>query len=201
MVNLLSHEFVILVLVETADPISVLTRVQAHLIALAWAHCCLKGDMRDALYNVGLNQSSGITQQVVNDLARFIPRALGGYTKDAPTDCTVLAACNLIDYLKQDLQHDLVELVVEDSDYDMTATFEMASKLRNDYSNMELFWSVDRLRMAESCPWRQAAFDPKLTFRWVNFCHLVNGIFKDFAIRAKIFMHFSETTSGGSSIM
>lgn len=41
-------------------------------------------------------------------------------------------------------------------------------------------------------------FDPKLTFRWVNFFHLVNGIFKDFAIRAKIFMHFSETTSGGS---
>lgn len=23
-------------------------------------------------------------------------------------------------------------------------------------------------------------FDPKLTFRWVNFFHLVNGIFKDF---------------------
>ncbi len=107
------------------------------------AHCCLKGDMRNALYNVGLNKYSEITEQAANDLASFFQRALGGDTKDAPTDCTVLAACNLIDYLKEDLQHDLVELVVEAGDYDMTATFEMASRSRNDYSRLELFWSVD----------------------------------------------------------
>lgn len=107
------------------------------------AHCCLKGDMRNALYNGGLNKYSEITEQAANDLASFFQRALGGYTKDAPTDCTVLAACNLIDYLKEDLQHDLVELVVEAGDYDMTATFEMASRSRNDYSRLELFWSVD----------------------------------------------------------
>ncbi|MFL1501919.1 MULTISPECIES: hypothetical protein [unclassified Pseudomonas] len=107
------------------------------------AHCCLNGDMRNALYNVGLNKYSEITEQAANDLARFFQRALGVYTKDTPTDCTVLAACNLIDYLKEDLQHDLVEFVMEDGDYDMTATFEMASRSRNDYSRLELFWSVD----------------------------------------------------------
>jgi len=49
----------------------------------------------------------------------------------------------LIEYLKEDLQHDLVELAVEAGDYDMTATFEMASRSRNDYSRLEFFWSVD----------------------------------------------------------
>lgn len=107
------------------------------------AHCCLKGDMRNALYNVDLNTYSEITEQAANDLARFFQRALGGYTKDAPTDCTVLVACNLIDYLKEDLQHDLVELVVQHGDCDMTAIFEMASKSRNHYSRLELYWSVD----------------------------------------------------------
>lgn len=44
-------------------------------------------------------------------------------------------------------------------------------------------------------------FRPKADFQMGKFFYLVNGIFKDFAIRAKIFMHFSETTSGGSLIM
>jgi hypothetical protein len=35
------------------------------------AHCCLKGDMRNALYNVGLNKYSEITEQAANDLASF----------------------------------------------------------------------------------------------------------------------------------
>lgn len=107
------------------------------------AHCCLKGDMRNAFYDIDLINDSEVTEQAANDLARFFQRVLGGYTKDAPTDCTVLAACNLINYLKEDLQHDLVKLVVENSDYDMTATFEMASRSRNEYSRLELFWSVD----------------------------------------------------------
>lgn len=107
------------------------------------AHCSLKGDMGNALYNTGLSKYSEVTEQAANDLSRFFQRALRGDTKDAPTDCTVLAACNLIDYLKEDLQHDLVELVVENGEYDMTATFEMASRSRNDYSRLELFWSVD----------------------------------------------------------
>lgn len=107
------------------------------------AHCCLKGGIWKALYNVDLVQYSEITEQAANDLAFFFQRAFGGYTKDSPTDCTVLAACSLIAYLKEDLQHDLVELVVTDGDYDMTATFEMASRSRNDYSRLELFWSVD----------------------------------------------------------
>lgn len=48
-----------------------------------------------------------------------------------------------MDNLKEDLHYDLVELIIEDGNYDMTATFEMASKSRNDYSRLELFWSVD----------------------------------------------------------
>ncbi len=112
-------------------------------LAYKQAHCCLKGDMRNALYNIGLSKYSEVTEQAANDLARFFQRALGGYTKDASADCTVLAACNLIDYLREDLPYDLVELVVEDGDYDMTATFEMASTSLNEYSKLELFWSVD----------------------------------------------------------
>lgn len=107
------------------------------------AHCCLKGEMWNALYGIGLNQYSEITDQATNDLAFLFQCALVGYTKDSPKDCTILAACNLIAYLKEDLQYDLVELVVEEGNYAMTATFEMASKSRNDYSRLELFWSVD----------------------------------------------------------
>lgn len=107
------------------------------------AHCCLNGDMRDALYNVGLSKYSEVPEQAANDLTRFFQRGLGGDTKDAPKDCAVRAACNLIDYLREDLNHDLVELVVEDGDYDMTATFEMASRSLNEYSSLVLFWSVN----------------------------------------------------------
>jgi len=107
------------------------------------AHCCLKGDMQGAWHIDGLTRYSDISGRIINDLGRFFQGALGDYTKDAATDSALLTAHKLIGHLKEDLQYDLVELAVEDGSYDMTATFEMASKSRNDYSRLELFWSVD----------------------------------------------------------
>jgi hypothetical protein len=107
------------------------------------AHRCLKGDMRDALHKDCPNGYSEITEQKLNDLARFFQGALGHYTKDTASDHAAIVASNLIGWLKDDLQSDLMDLVVEDGNYDMTATFEMAAKSTNDYSRLELYWSVD----------------------------------------------------------
>lgn len=107
------------------------------------AHRYLKGDMRDALHSDRPTGYCEFTGQIINDLARFFQGALGDYTKETASDHAVLIACNLTDCLKEDLQSDLVELVVEDGSYDMTVTIEMASRSRNDYSRLELFWSVD----------------------------------------------------------
>jgi hypothetical protein len=35
------------------------------------AHCCLNGDMRDALYKIGLSKYSEVPEQAANDLTRF----------------------------------------------------------------------------------------------------------------------------------
>jgi hypothetical protein len=107
------------------------------------AHRFLKASMQDALYVEGLTGYSEIIGRMLNDLARFFQGAVGDYTEGSATDHAVLSASRLIDHLKEDLQYDLVELVVEDCSYDMTATFEMANKSRNDCSRLELFWSVD----------------------------------------------------------
>ena len=98
--------------------------------------------MRNAFYNISLSKYSKVTEQAANDLARFFAcpwRLYEGRTNILHR----LAACNLIDYLREDLQYDLVELVVEDGDYDMTVTFDMASTSRKECSRLELFWSVD----------------------------------------------------------
>lgn len=99
--------------------------------------------MLNALRSDDMTQYSNVSGRPINDLARFFQGALGDYTKDTATGDAMLAASTLINYLKEDLQNDLVELVVEDGTYDMTATFEMASRTNNDYSWLELFWSVD----------------------------------------------------------
>lgn len=64
-------------------------------------------------------------------------------TNGTATDIAAPSASTLLDHLKEDLQSDLIKMVLEDGNYDMTVTFEMASKSRNDYSKLELFWSVD----------------------------------------------------------
>jgi hypothetical protein len=107
------------------------------------AHIFLKASMQDALYIEVVTEYSDITGRTLNDLARFFQGALGDYTEGSATDFAVLYASRLMDNLKEDLHYDLVELIIEDGNYDMTATFEMASKSRNDYSRLELFWSFD----------------------------------------------------------
>ncbi|WP_313430521.1 hypothetical protein [Pseudomonas sp.] len=96
------------------------------------AHRFLKTSMQDTLH-----------VDELNNLARFFQGALGDPTEDSAKDHAVLSAGCLIEHLREDLQYDLVDLVVEEGNYDMTATFEMASRLRNDYSRLDLFWSVD----------------------------------------------------------
>lgn len=58
---------------------------------------------------------------------------LSGLFGSGASGNAILTASTLIDYLKEDQQHDLIGLVVEDGSYDMTATFEMANRTSNDY--------------------------------------------------------------------
>ncbi len=107
------------------------------------AHCRLKEHVLNALRGDDVWPHLRIAKNSISDLARFYQGALGDYTKDIATGHSILAASTLLSYLQEDLLPDIVELVVQDGSYGMTATFEMAGRARNDYAFLELFWSVD----------------------------------------------------------
>ncbi|WP_397452970.1 hypothetical protein [Pseudomonas sp. NA-150] len=111
--------------------------------AYSQAHNQLSGDLLSALQHDEVTEYAEVSVGELNDMARFFQGALGNYTKDAPSGNAVRTARTLIDYLKEDLQNDLVGLVVEDGSGDMTVSLEMANKATNNYSWLELFWSVD----------------------------------------------------------
>ncbi|MGV8916526.1 MAG: hypothetical protein ACOH2R_01780 [Pseudomonas sp.] len=111
--------------------------------AYCQAHNQLSGDLLSALEREDSAEYADISAGELNDMARFFQGALGNHTKDAPSGNAIRTARTLIDYLKEDLQNDLVGLVVEDGSVDMTVSLEMASKSTNNYSWLELFWSVD----------------------------------------------------------
>ena len=107
------------------------------------AHGHLSGDLLHALRNDDATQYADVSARDLNELARFFQGALGNHTHDVASGNAIRTAKALIDYLKEDLSNDLIGLAVDEGSDDMTASFEMASKATNNYSWLELYWSVE----------------------------------------------------------
>ncbi|WP_286788456.1 MULTISPECIES: hypothetical protein [unclassified Pseudomonas] len=96
----------------------------------------------------GLDESSsvrclGLSDEAIEELARFFQGSLGQYTKGKPSRNALAVANALIEHLQHDLQFQFAALQVEDEDYGMRVQIEMIQQAKNNLYCLELWWSVD----------------------------------------------------------